>query len=235
MQTLISYTSDSQGYLQWLERGKPDDVPSDVPFRLPAGTRNGDRYLLYVGGVDQAYVGWGTVLSDWTVGRSGGWKGEEYVLDHTRMFRTPVRAARVLELTGLKAPRSMKVVDPATADVLWSAVRSKQGDGIKSAMEGIRTESRSINRNASLRAAAIARSQGMCECCGTNYSKVAGGLGRRCLVVHHKKQLKDSDQPVETKLDELAVVCANCHMMIHADPNKAMKVGRLRQRMRGRE
>jgi predicted HNH restriction endonuclease len=51
------------------------------------------------------------------------------------------------------------------------------------------------------------------------------------LVVHHKQQLKDTDQPRETKLSDLAVVCANCHMMIHADPDQALSILQLQRRL----
>ena len=98
-------------------------------------------------------------------------------------------------------------------------------------VEGILTESRSRSRNAGLRQAALQRSGGRCEGCGVNFEKKAGGLGKHCLVVHHKKQLKDIDQPVETKLSELAVVCANCHMMIHSNKNKALSLNQLKKRL----
>ena len=51
----------------------------------------------------------------------------------------------------------------------------------------------------------------------------------KCLVVHHKKQLKDTDQPVETRVSDLAVVCANCHMMIHSNRERALTLVQLRK------
>jgi 5-methylcytosine-specific restriction protein A len=93
------------------------------------------------------------------------------------------------------------------------------------------TESRSRSRNAGLRLAALQRAGGVCEGCGVNFAKRHGGLGSKCLVVHHKKQLKDTDQPVETKLSDLAVVCANCHMMIHVNRDKALTLSQLKKRL----
>ena len=61
---------------------------------------------------------------------------------------------------------------------------------------------------------------------------MAGGKGEKCLVVHHKKQLKDIDQPVETRVSDLAVVCANCHMMIHVNRDKALTLAQLRKSLK---
>lgn len=54
-----------------------------------------------------------------------------------------------------------------------------------------------------------------------------------CLQVHHRNQLALEDEPVVTKTADLAVVCANCHMLIHFDPKKALQVEVLRQMLHG--
>lgn len=230
MQTLICYTSDSRAYIKWLENGRPASKSADVPFGLPAETRNGDRYLLYVGGRDQTFVGWGTVGSNWRDGTKG-WKGEEVVQTWDHLLREPVSGTDVLAATGFKPPRFEKVVEESLSTAVWRAARGKPLTQTDRAVEGILTESRSRSRNAGLRLAALQRAGGICEGCGVNFAKKHSGLGRLCLVVHHKKQLKDTDQPVETKLSDLAVVCANCHMMIHSNRNKALSLSRLKRRL----
>jgi hypothetical protein len=230
MQTLICYTSDSRAYIKWLENGRPASKPADVPFFLPDETRNGDRYLLYVGGRDQTFVGWGTVESNWRDGTKG-WKGEEIVQTVDRMFREPVSGADVLAATGFKPPRFEKVVEESLSTAVWRAARGKPLTQTDRAVEGILTESRSRSRNAGLRLAALQRAGGVCEGCGGNFAKKHAGLGKHCLVVHHKKQLKDTDQPVETRLSDLAVVCANCHMMIHVNRDKALTLSQLKKRI----
>jgi hypothetical protein len=231
MQTLICYTSDSRAYIEWLENGRPALQPADVPFRLPDETRNGDRYLLYVGGRDQTFVGWGTVESNWRTSQFGGWKGVEKIRCWDRMLSDPIAGDDVYAVTGFKAPKSAKVVHEKFAKEIWRVARGKPLTQTDRAVEGILTESRSRSRNAGLRLAAIQRSIGFCEGCGVNFAKKHGELGRQCLVVHHKKQLKDTDQPVETKLSDLAVVCANCHMMIHSNKNKALSLNQLKKRL----
>lgn len=103
------------------------------------------------------------------------------------------------------------------------------------AIEGIARETIITTRSRSepLRRAALKRAAGICEACGTNYSELAGGLGLRVLQVHHRRQLALADEPVTNNLDDLAVVCANCHFMIHADTLHAMPVEELRGILRG--
>ena len=230
MSVLICYTSNSKAYSSWLENGRPASKPTDVPFFLPEETSNGDKYLLYVGGIDRTYVGWGTVETNWRPGTKG-WKGEEVVMTTEHLFKEPISGEDVFAATGFKPPRSEKVVDKDLATLVWKTARGKKMGLVDRAVEGILTESRSRSRNPGLRLAALQRAGGKCECCGVNYGRKHGGLGSRCLVVHHKNQLKDTDQPRETKLSELAVVCANCHMMIHSNRDKALTLNQLRKKL----
>lgn len=231
MQTLIVYCSSSRAYIKWLESGKPDNRPNDVPFLVPAAAKKGDRYLLFVGGRDQVYVGTGKVISDWHPGK-GAWRGNSRIFAQDKFFREPRRAKDVLDASGFKSPSAEGVLAADEASLLWSIVNGRKIDHLKRAIEGVATESRSRTRNPGLRIAALERAKGRCEGCGTNFHRKAGGLGRNCLVVHHKRQLRDTDQPRETKLSELAVVCANCHMMIHSNPDRALTVAQLRKRLK---
>jgi 5-methylcytosine-specific restriction enzyme A len=51
--------------------------------------------------------------------------------------------------------------------------------------------------------------------CGFNFSAVYGDIGSGYAQVHHLKQLSELASPTTTTLNDLAVVCANCHAMIH--------------------
>lgn len=227
--TLICYTPDSRGYLRWIERGQPSERPSDIPFWLPDDSKKGDRYLLFVGGRDQVYVGAGRVLSSMSSGRSGAWKGVPVATVTEAVFREPVPADDVFAATGFRPPREAKEVHADLAAKVWKVARGRPLSSVERALEGIVTESRSKSRNPALRRAALERAKNVCECCGNDFSRLASGKGTKCLVVHHKKQLKDTDQPRESDLNDLAVVCANCHMMIHSNSQKALKVSALRK------
>ncbi len=54
-----------------------------------------------------------------------------------------------------------------------------------------------------------------CEACGFNFAKVYGDLGADFCEVHHRLPLSQLDAPVCPKLDDLAIVCSNCHRIIH--------------------
>ena len=64
---------------------------------------------------------------------------------------------------------------------------------------------------------AVLRSAGhlACEVCGFNFSDCYGSLGDGFCEVHHRLALSNTSAEVQTTLDDLAVVCANCHRMIH--------------------
>ena len=107
-------------------------------------------------------------------------------------------------------------------------LRTKAYEGI---VEGIARESivLSRSRSAILRREALRLSCGVCEGCGVDFTLVLNGRGLRALQVHHKKQLALRETPEATSLEDLAVVCANCHAIIHTDPKEAMSVEKLRE------
>lgn len=51
--------------------------------------------------------------------------------------------------------------------------------------------------------------------CNFDFEKVYGELGKDFAHVHHLKPIADRSSPSLTSLNDLAIVCANCHAMIH--------------------
>ncbi len=51
--------------------------------------------------------------------------------------------------------------------------------------------------------------------CEFDFHEAYGDLGEGYAHVHHRKPLGRSKGTVKTSLDDLAIVCANCHAMIH--------------------
>jgi hypothetical protein len=51
--------------------------------------------------------------------------------------------------------------------------------------------------------------------CGFDFERVYGPTGKDYAQVHHRTPLAELDQPRPTTLRDLAVVCANCHAMVH--------------------
>jgi len=103
-----------------------------------------------------------------------------------------------------------------------------------SAIEGILREivTYSRSRSPKQREAALQESNWTCAACEVDFSQVLGGDGKRVLQVHHRKQLSSEHTPVITKPSDLAVVCANCHLMIHAKRDKPIPVETLRRRLK---
>lgn len=68
---------------------------------------------------------------------------------------------------------------------------------------------------------AILRATGRlcCEACGFDFKEVYGEIGDGFCEVHHLQPLSKADGVVKTELGDLAIVCSNCHRIIHrTDP-----------------
>ncbi len=58
-----------------------------------------------------------------------------------------------------------------------------------------------------------------CEVCGFDFKVAYGELGDEFCEVHHILPLSKADGVVRTALEDLAIVCSNCHRIIHrTDP-----------------
>lgn len=62
-----------------------------------------------------------------------------------------------------------------------------------------------------------------CEVCDFNFAEVYGVLGEGFAECHHIRPLSELTTSKTTRLDELAIVCANCHRMLHRPPNYAVE------------
>ena len=106
------------------------------------------------------------------------------------------------------------------------------------ALEGMAKEYRTVvrSRSGALRETALRASHGVCEACGIDFSALLDGFAARVLQVHHKHQLAYSSDKTISTLADLAVVCANCHSLVHAERERPMPVENLRalwQKSRG--
>lgn len=65
------------------------------------------------------------------------------------------------------------------------------------------------------RAVLAAAGRLLCEACGFDFAAVYGKLGDGFAECHHRLPLAALDGETPTRLDDLAIVCANCHRMLH--------------------
>lgn len=137
------------------------------------------------------------------------------------------------QMSGIEIPSEAS----ARLERLWSAYARLERRGELNrelrATENTLTEVRVYvrGRDRKLRDMALHHAKGACSVCEVNFGQILDGLGRRVLQVHHCRQLAATDAPRLTRLRDLAVVCANCHAMIHADPKRAMTIAALRRRL----
>ena len=54
-----------------------------------------------------------------------------------------------------------------------------------------------------------------CEICGFSFRKAYGDLGKEYIEAHHKIPLSELSEETETKESDFALVCSNCHRMLH--------------------
>jgi 5-methylcytosine-specific restriction enzyme A len=62
-----------------------------------------------------------------------------------------------------------------------------------------------------------------CEVCAFNFSSTYGNLGDGFIEVHHKIPLSEYDGSQITHLQDLAVVCSNCHRMLHRSQGSSIE------------
>jgi len=71
-------------------------------------------------------------------------------------------------------------------------------------------------RNSALRKDAILKYGTRCLVCGFDFDKIYGrDIAKGYIEVHHEKMLADIKWEREVTVDEVKVVCSNCHRMIH--------------------
>ncbi|MGW4682927.1 HNH endonuclease [Micromonospora taraxaci] len=102
----------------------------------------------------------------------------------------------------------------------------------------LRREHLRRERNPRLRAAKIrdAKRRGIpldCEACGFNFEAAYGDRGREYIECHHRTPLFHSGRTV-TRMRDLALICSNCHRMIHRTP-KWLTVEELREVATGQQ
>jgi ribosomal protein L37AE/L43A len=69
---------------------------------------------------------------------------------------------------------------------------------------------------------------GSCEACGFSFIKMYGDHGAGYVEAHHRIPLSLLAEPAIPSRDDFAMVCANCHRMLHRTQGSTMTVDELR-------
>ena len=64
--------------------------------------------------------------------------------------------------------------------------------------------------------------------CGFNFEKVYGEYGKGYIHVHHVKPVATSGVRAVNPREDLVVLCANCHAMVHRKKNKVLSLEELK-------
>lgn len=54
-----------------------------------------------------------------------------------------------------------------------------------------------------------------CEICGFNFEKVYGPIGKDFIEGHHIKPVSEMQKNEKTQVEDIVLLCSNCHSMIH--------------------
>jgi hypothetical protein len=66
-----------------------------------------------------------------------------------------------------------------------------------------------------------------CEVCGFDYANAYGERGKDFIEAHHRQPISELPGTVRLRIEDLAMVCANCHRMLHRPPWITMEELRL--------
>jgi len=67
-----------------------------------------------------------------------------------------------------------------------------------------------------------------CQACGFNFEEKYGKLGREFIECHHKNPLSERINDIPTTIEDVCVVCSNCHKMLHRT-KPAIKLSELKE------
>lgn len=102
---------------------------------------------------------------------------------------------------------------PPLADLSDDEVEPMAQEGqLKLVQHGRRERSPSLRR----KRIELVGGQPRCEACAFDFTETYGKRGKGFIECHHVIPLSAVDPATPTKLEDLALLCANCHRMVHA-------------------
>ncbi|PVW05437.1 HNH endonuclease [Microbacterium sp. Gd 4-13] len=168
--------------------------------QLPANFRSGSsiqRKTYDLATADEAYAGKPT----------RGGRLDALVISAFRADITEMQARAAAIGTALNAGETLPLEPDEVDDV------SVREGGILEHIARRRERDRGL-RSRKLRAVLDGGGLIACEVCGFDFGQVYGERGEGYIEVHHVRPLHVSGE-TDTKLDDLALLCANCHRVCH--------------------
>lgn len=88
-------------------------------------------------------------------------------------------------------------------------------------------------RNRALIEAKKANSDYRCKVCNMSFKEVYGAIGEGYIIAHHVNPIGSRESSSRTTLDDIALVCSNCHDMLRKT-EPPMSISKLRHRIKYR-
>ena len=129
----------------------------------------------------------------------------------------------VLRLSGKRLQQLDKALGKAKRDA--DKIEVKEGKRYR-AEATFRTRSRALIR------AKKESSDGSCEVCGFRFDTAYRKLSRDCLIAHHLKQIGGRLRASTTTIDDIALLCPNCHAAVHTE-DPPIPPDKLRRMLKG--
>ena len=70
-----------------------------------------------------------------------------------------------------------------------------------------------------------------CQVCGFNFKDAYGDLGKEYIECHHINPLSEREEYMDSSINDVCVVCSNCHRMIHRS-KPALTIEQLREKLK---
>ncbi|NUP07981.1 MAG: hypothetical protein HOW73_18195 [Polyangiaceae bacterium] len=226
-----------QGTLRVLNSGADEDWHTlrasardgeQASWFAPKGTEIGDDVLFFIQG--RGIVAKGRACSTATYkGDDPRASAEIGDIELVEPALTPADLQQALpDWKWLTYPRSYTSPNPDIATRLWELCSDRNPDAApahEGAEEGEfvtvlhRRRERDRGIVAAKKAEALRATGSLhCEVCQFDFEQVYGERGEDCCEVHHLDPLGARDGSRRTKLEDLAILCANCHRMVHRAP-----------------
>lgn len=121
----------------------------------------------------------------------------------------------VFPLTGTQTAALERLWGLSAAPALPAADSASEGE--RRLRAHYRRERSNVLRDKKLAETRKLHGKYVCALCGADEdAKYPSIFGKRIFEVHHMSPLSKATTPVRTTLDDLAVLCANCHRAVHA-------------------
>jgi 5-methylcytosine-specific restriction endonuclease McrA len=228
------------GDKEWLTRASQDDLESS--WTAPKNVEIDDEVVVHVD--NHGLFATGVVLSraKKSTHRTNRYRAR---IGRIRLLNEPlpisVLREKIEALSWARYPRSYTTPSDEIADQIRELIKRKgykqpllDADEYESGIEGKKmlrqhfVSERDPRLSKSKKDSAL-RTNGrlICEVCGFDFNLAYGKRGVGYCEVHHKMPLSNVRGAVKVKLSDLAIVCSNCHRMLHRKP--FLSVGELKR------